>query len=559
MEVKTPNGTAARSALAPPFAAALSVSGTAVRGRAAGSGPLPLIHSETYIGLLESNDIVLNDPAVSRIHAVIRWSDTGYVIQDLGSVTGTLVDGSPISGPTPILPGQHIRIGSTELVFQSVRVLEAAATSGVIGPSAGMSDITVTPGGALAAEATISPEAINAAIVQAQASRLGRWIAGQRPLRYWKVFAVGLLAYVAASQVLLSNGNEHLVPLVTLLASALVPVTFVVFCWEQGAFADIPPIVVGLAFVSGSTLGLLMAAILEPALISGGGFPAALTVGIVEEAAKAAAVVWFLLRDKRNRELDGLVLGAAAGMGFAALETAGYGFANFLDSFTAAANAGYRFADAYTYGIGQMISVLNTRMVLAVFGHGVWTAVICAAIWRERRDGQIRITSGVVLAFAISVGLHTLWDWDVTGVGYAQYLLFGAIGLLILRFFLQESLERARLGPDAPPPAPLPIALPAYLIRVLRRIERPVVQAMAYATAPQPTVGGSPGGAGTITAAGVTSTPPVESRPAAAGPATPPAATSRPVEEARYCAGCGVHLPEGARFCPSCGAGVPTG
>ncbi|HET9017880.1 MAG TPA: PrsW family glutamic-type intramembrane protease [Thermomicrobiaceae bacterium] len=541
MDARTLNGSSARDTLAPPFPAAVSISGPAARGRAAGGTPVPLIHPETYIGLLESNDIVLNDPAVSRIHAVIRWSDSGYVIQDLGSITGTLVDGAPIDEPTPILPGQHIRIGSSDLVFQSVRIQEAAAvTGGVIGTGPALGAVTVSPDGTLAAEATISPEAINAAIRQAQASRLGRWIARQRPLRYWKVFAVGLLAYVAAAQVLLSNGNPHLVPLVTLLASALVPVSFVVFCWEQGAFADIPPLTVGLAFVSGSTLGLLMAAILEPALITGGGFPEALTVGIVEEAAKAAAVMWFLTRDRRNRELDGLVLGAAAGMGFAALETAGYGFANFLDSFTAAAAAGYRFADAYTYGIAQMIAVLNTRMALAVFGHGVWTAIVCAAIWRERQNGQLRITSGVVLAFAISVGLHTLWDWDVTGTGYVAYILIGAVGLLVLRFFLQESLERARLGPDAPPPAPLPVALPAYLIRVLRRIERPVVQAVAYATAPQPTV--SAAGAGTITAAATT-----------AGPA--PAESG----EARFCASCGAHLASGARFCSSCGGAVSSG
>jgi RsiW-degrading membrane proteinase PrsW (M82 family) len=124
-------------------------------------------------------------------------------------------------------------------------------------------------------------------------------------------------------------------------------------------------------------------------------------------------------------------------------------------------------------GIHDMNVQLLLRMSLAIFGHGVWTAIVCAAIWRERGQSTFRLTPGVVAAFAVAVGLHALWDWSPVAalqpsrmdssvamlaawaVQIGWYLVVGAVGLFVLRFFLRESLRRAKLGPLAPPPAPL--------------------------------------------------------------------------------------------------------
>src|SRR6266567_4211256 len=111
----------------PPYPAAISISGTAWHSHLAHDRTVPLIHPAIHIGLLETNDVVFTDPAVSRLHAVIEWAPPGYVIRDLGSGTGTLVQGKPISGPTILTPGQHIRIGSTDLYFQAVQVQGAAS------------------------------------------------------------------------------------------------------------------------------------------------------------------------------------------------------------------------------------------------------------------------------------------------------------------------------------------------------------------------------------------------------------------------------------------------
>ncbi len=48
------------------------------------------------VGRSQENDITVNDPNVSRRHARISRADDGFVVEDLGSTNGTLLDGAPI-------------------------------------------------------------------------------------------------------------------------------------------------------------------------------------------------------------------------------------------------------------------------------------------------------------------------------------------------------------------------------------------------------------------------------------------------------------------------------
>ena len=48
------------------------------------------------VGRSEDNAIVVADPNVSRRHARLVRSENGFVVEDLGSTNGTLLDGSPI-------------------------------------------------------------------------------------------------------------------------------------------------------------------------------------------------------------------------------------------------------------------------------------------------------------------------------------------------------------------------------------------------------------------------------------------------------------------------------
>lgn len=499
-----------------PYAAALTIPRTPWRCDLAHDGCIPLARPVIHIGRMEGNDIVLDDPLVSRHHAVIRWSPNGYKLEDLGAANGTYVQGHRIQGSVLLAPEQTIRIGNTELVFhvppeadEAARLRAAAPQRSAArdgnAPRADLSKPLVkTPQQRLgavwaedAATDTSAPRPLTAparrasgvsqgtyfdAVARQPESRLARLLRTEGRKIYWRVFGLGLVAYFVVSLVLLHTSNLNLVPLQLLLASVLVPVVFVIFCWEQNAFADMPPAVVGVTFLSGAILGLTIAALVEPILlplasnhsIGSIGLTTALVIGLCEETAKALSAAWFL-RDRRIRsELDGLILGAAAGMGFAALETAGYGFVAFLSNYVDVPSApGMAMQSGLDHGIHEMNMVLLLRMSLAIFGHGVWTGIVCAAIWRERGQSVFRLTSGVVAAFAAAVGLHALWDWSpvsalvpsqtdssaatlaALAVQIGWYVLVGAVGLFLLRFFLRESLRRAKLGPLAPPPQPI--------------------------------------------------------------------------------------------------------
>jgi DNA-binding NtrC family response regulator len=70
------------------------------------------------IGRLESNDVVLADPKVSRLHATIYLDSNGIELEDQGSKNFTFVNGESISRKR-IEPGDIIDIGESTLVLES--------------------------------------------------------------------------------------------------------------------------------------------------------------------------------------------------------------------------------------------------------------------------------------------------------------------------------------------------------------------------------------------------------------------------------------------------------
>jgi pSer/pThr/pTyr-binding forkhead associated (FHA) protein len=63
-------------------------------------------------------DLVLEDPEVSRRHAVLRRSGESVVIEDLDSTNGTFVEGERIRKPITLGPGDQVRVGRTTLEIE---------------------------------------------------------------------------------------------------------------------------------------------------------------------------------------------------------------------------------------------------------------------------------------------------------------------------------------------------------------------------------------------------------------------------------------------------------
>jgi pSer/pThr/pTyr-binding forkhead associated (FHA) protein len=72
----------------------------------------------TRIGRRADNDIVLDDDDVSRHHAVVIDTGSSFVISDLRSTNGVLVQGRRIRSSATLADGDQIRIGGHEFSFQ---------------------------------------------------------------------------------------------------------------------------------------------------------------------------------------------------------------------------------------------------------------------------------------------------------------------------------------------------------------------------------------------------------------------------------------------------------
>lgn len=68
------------------------------------------------IGRAVDNDLVINEPSLSRFHAAISMTDAGTVlVADCGSANGTFVNGERIRTSGPLQPGDELRLGSVRL------------------------------------------------------------------------------------------------------------------------------------------------------------------------------------------------------------------------------------------------------------------------------------------------------------------------------------------------------------------------------------------------------------------------------------------------------------
>lgn len=85
------------------------------------SGPrswrLELESDRSTVGRGEDNNVVVNDPTASDLHAVLERFPAGWCVADLGSSNGTWVNGERIWASRRLRDGDEVRVGATRLVF----------------------------------------------------------------------------------------------------------------------------------------------------------------------------------------------------------------------------------------------------------------------------------------------------------------------------------------------------------------------------------------------------------------------------------------------------------
>lgn len=81
-----------------------------------GRSNFPLQTPIINIGRHSDNDLVLDDPHVSRHHAQIRAINKRFVVFDVGSTGGILLNGKKISQAT-LRPGDVLKVGMVNLIY----------------------------------------------------------------------------------------------------------------------------------------------------------------------------------------------------------------------------------------------------------------------------------------------------------------------------------------------------------------------------------------------------------------------------------------------------------
>jgi len=80
-------------------------------------GVLP-VHREITMGRKEDNTLPLVDPYVSGHHAKIYLKNAEYILEDLGSTNGTLLNNQKVIGKSAIKAGDEIKIG--KVIFKVI-------------------------------------------------------------------------------------------------------------------------------------------------------------------------------------------------------------------------------------------------------------------------------------------------------------------------------------------------------------------------------------------------------------------------------------------------------
>lgn len=197
------------------------------------------------------------------------------------------------------------------------------------------------------------------------------------------------------------------------------PLAFAAWLRNQERYEPEPWSSVLKAFAWGATGAVLLALLLELVLAPGQALEpigvssaiatAVLVAPVVEEATKALGLRWV---DDAHVELeDGLVYGAAAGLGFSATENLVYGVSALAEG-----------------GIGNLVATVAVRTATSSLLHATASAVVGYALWRRRAG---RGGSGAVLAaYGVAVLLHAGFNLAASSRLLLAFLAAAAIAIV---------------------------------------------------------------------------------------------------------------------------------
>jgi RsiW-degrading membrane proteinase PrsW (M82 family) len=235
------------------------------------------------------------------------------------------------------------------------------------------------------------------------------------------VLVLGVAAYLLVLRTLVATDNPNFVPSLILLGSIVVPSTVLVYAATGGRRIVVSAGLLAVTAILGGVFGTVAAGTLEYDTLRRLGATPMIMVGLIEEASKLVVPVVVLLAVRRRDPRAGVIIGVASGMGFATLETMGYGFTALLTQRSVAA----------------VEETLLLRALLSPAGHVAWTGLTVAALWAvpgATRKGRAVLRT--VATFVAAVLLHAAWDgFD----NLIVHVVVGGVSFLALMITIRRS------------------------------------------------------------------------------------------------------------------------
>ena len=251
-----------------------------------------------------------------------------------------------------------------------------------------------------------------------------------RPWVFSRVFLALGITFLALWILTNIFDNANAIPGMIFIGALLVPISGLIFFFESNAFKNISIFDVMRMFFIGGVLSLISTMILyqfvtfstESQYYGIMTITDAFIVGFVEELGKATVVILFINYLKTNKILNGLLIGAAVGAGFAVFESAGYIF--------------------------NITEITIQRGWTALGSHLVWAAIVGAAavIVKETKHFEWAniIDKRFIFFFFVAVTLHGIWDTEITllSSGYLKYILLIMIAWLFIFILMKAGLTQ---------------------------------------------------------------------------------------------------------------------
>ena len=249
---------------------------------------------------------------------------------------------------------------------------------------------------------------------------------------YFKILVFFLIAYIPTRIGFIQYGNTNFLPAMIMLGAFAIPVAILIFFFEINIFRNIPFYKVVKYFILGGALSLILAILFLSLDFNTDitTYTGALMVGLLEEIPKATIVALFLYKNKNcNYILNGLLVGAAVGAGFAAFETAGYILRNGMSG-----------------GVQSMLYVIKLRGFLAPGGHVAWAAIEGAALMYvkgfEKLDKKHFNDRRFLLICLIPILLHGIWDMPIETPYCLLQIALTVAAWLVIIYFINLGLKQ---------------------------------------------------------------------------------------------------------------------